>query len=77
MSDSETSNKIDMLFWRNSNIVFDNLNTLVATLEKKTTNEFLRKINDCEDERVLKFLIKNDKDIIDKCSKEFVKTLWE
>jgi ATP-dependent RNA helicase SUPV3L1/SUV3 len=69
--------KIDMLFWRNSNIVFDNLNTLVATLEKKTTNEFLRKINDCEDERVLKFLIKNDKDIIDKCSKEFVKTLWE
>ena len=69
--------KIDMLFWRNSNIVFDNLNTLVTTLEKKTTNEFLRKINDCEDERVLKFLIKNDKDIIDKCSKEFVKTLWE
>ena len=69
--------KIDMLFWRNSNIVFDNLNTLVATLEKKTTNEFLRKINDCEDERVLKFLIKNDKDIIDKCSKEFVKILWE
>ena len=69
--------KIDMLFWRNSNIVFDNLNTLVASLEKKTTNEFLRKINDCEDERVLKYLIKNDKDIIDKCSKGSTKTLWE
>ena len=69
--------KVNILFWRNSNIVFDNLNTLVASLDKKTTNEFLQRINDCEDEKVLKFLIKNDKDILDKCSKDFVKTLWE
>ena len=69
--------KVDVLFWRNSNIVFDSLNTLVTSLEEKNTNKFLRRINDCEDEKVLKFLIKNDKDIVDKCSKDFVKTLWD
>ena len=70
-------NKINMLFWRNSNINFDSLDHLVYSLEKKTNNEFLRRINDCEDEKVLKFLIKNDNNLKSKCSKDFVKILWE
>ena len=70
-------NKIDLLYWRNSDINFNSLNNLVSSLEKKTNNEFLRKINECEDEKVLKYLIKNDKNIKDKCSKDFVKTFWE
>ena len=56
-------NKIDVLYWRNSEINFDSLDNLVSSLEKKTNNEFLKRINDCEDEKVLKFLIKNNKDI--------------
>ena len=51
-------NKIDVLYWRNSNINFDSLDALVSSLEKKTNSEFLKRINDCEDEKVLKFLIK-------------------
>ena len=70
-------NKIDVLYWRNSNINFDSLDNLVFSLEKKTNNEFLRRINDCEDEKVLKFLIKNDNKLKVKCSKDFVKILWE
>ena len=70
-------NKINMLFWRNSNINFDSLDHLVYSLEKKTNNEFLRRINDCEDEKVLKFLIKNDNNLKTKCSRDFVKILWE
>jgi ATP-dependent RNA helicase SUPV3L1/SUV3 len=70
-------NKIDVLYWRNSDINFDSLENLVFSLEKKTSNEFLKKINDCEDEKVLKFLIKSDSDLKSKCSKDFVKTLWE
>ncbi len=70
-------NKVDMIYWRNSNINFDSLSSLISSLEQKTNNEFLRKIHDCEDEKVLKFLIKNDNNIKEKCSKDFVKTLWE
>ena len=52
-------NKIDILYWRNTDLNFNNLDNLIHSLEKKTSNQFLRRINDCEDEKVLKFLIKN------------------
>jgi len=70
-------NNIDMLYWRNSEICFDSLDMLVSSLEKKTNNEFLRKINDCEDEKVLKFLIKNKEIQNINDSKDYIKTLWE
>jgi len=70
-------NKIDVLYWRNSNINFNSLGNLVSSLEQKTNSEFLRRINDCEDEKVLKFLIKNDVDLKTEHSKDFIKTLWE
>jgi len=72
----ELSN-INMLYWRNSDIKFDNFESLLSSLEKKTNNEFLRRINDCEDEKVLKFLTKNSKDPKINDSKDFVKILWE
>ena len=70
-------NNIDTLYWRNSEIDFENFNSLISSLEKKTNNEFLRRINDCEDEKVLKFLIKNDENLKKNNSKTFIKTLWE
>jgi len=70
-------NKIDILFWRNPEINFDSLDNLVASLEKKNTSEFLKKIHDCEDEKVLKFLLKNNTDLKTKQSKEYIKILWE
>ena len=69
--------KIDVLYWRNSEINFDNLNSLLSSLEKKIDSEFLRRINDCEDEKVLKFLVKNNRDLITANSKDYIKTLWE
>jgi len=70
-------NKIDTLYWRNSNLNFDSLDSLVSSLDKQTNNEFLKKINDCQDEKVLKFLIKNDEDLRKKCSHNFINILWE
>jgi len=70
-------NKIDILYWRNSKINFDSLNELIVSLEKNTNNELLKKINDCEDEKVLKFLIKNNSNLIGNLSKDSVKILWE
>ena len=70
-------NKINILFWRNSKINFDTLDNLVSSLETKTNNEFLKRIHDCEDEKVLKFLIKNNNELKNKHSKDFIKMLWE
>ena len=69
--------KIDVLYWRNSEINFDSLDNLVSSLEKNTNNKFLKRINDCEDEKELKILIKNNNNLKNKLSKDFVKTLWE
>ena len=69
--------KVGVLYWRNSEINFDSLDNLVSSLEKNTNNKFLKRINDCEDEKVLKFLIKNNNNLKNKLSKDFVKTLWE
>ena len=50
-------------------LILNSLNSLLSSLEKKTNNEFLKRINDCEDEKVLKFLIKNNKDLENKIQK--------
>ena len=70
-------NKIDVIYWRNSDINFDSLENLISSLDKKINNELLKRINDCEDEKVLKLLIKNDNDLKKKHSKDFTKILWE
>ena len=69
--------KINIIYWRNFELNFENLDNLLFSLEKKPNNEFLRKINDCEDEKVLKFIIKNNNDIKIINTKEVVQILWE
>ena len=70
-------NKINVLYWRNSEINFSSLDDLISSLEKKTNNGFLKRINDCEDERMLKFMIKNNNDLANTNSKDNIKILWE
>ena len=36
-------NKVDVLYWRNSEIDFESLDKLISSLEKNTDNEFLKK----------------------------------
>ena len=49
---------------------------MISSLEKNTNSEFLKKINDCEDEKVFKSLLKNN-DLKVENSKSFIKILWE
>ena len=70
-------NKINMLYWRNSEINFNSINDLLSSLNKKTNNEFLRRIYDCGDEKILKFLINSNDNINMNGSKDYTKTLWE
>ena len=70
-------NSVSEIYWRNSELNFENLNSLIISLEKKSNNEFLKRINDSEDEKVLKLLIKNNKDLTDLVTKENIRTFWE
>jgi len=70
-------NSINMLYWRNPNINFDGLANLLSSLKKKTNNEYLKKINDCEDEKVLRLLIKDNDELKKKHSEDFTKIVWE
>ncbi len=75
--ENHSLNKISLLYWRNSKINFENIKTLLSSLEEKTNNNFLKRINDCEDEKVLKFLVKDNKDLQSKYFKDYIKILWE
>jgi len=70
-------NNVDLLYWRNSEINFDSIDNLIHSLEKKTNNDLLKRVNDCEDEKVLKLLIHEDKNLRTKKPQDFTKTLWD
>ena len=70
-------NKINMIYWRNSDLNFDNLDKLNKSLEKKPISDFFKRIADCEDEKVLKLLTKGNDKIKISDTKEIIKTLWE
>ena len=64
------------IFWRNSNLDFRSINNLIKTLEEKPNKDWLRRISECEDEKVLKYLIKDNDLNIEEKSEE-LKLLWE
>ncbi len=69
--------EIQSLFWRNSNLNFNSPAKLIRSLDEKPHNDWLRKIYECEDEKALKFFIK-DKDFQNiKLENDKLKLLWE
>ena len=50
---------IRTLFWRNSNLNFNNPYSLIKSLEEKPQKEWLRKIYECEDEKALKYFLRD------------------
>ena len=68
--------KVNYIYWRNSKLNFESLNGLINSLEKKSINDLLIRANDCEDEKILKFFLKNKDEIkiIDK--EEHIEILW-
>ena len=51
--------EIKTLFWRNSNLNFNNPYYLIKSLEEKPQKEWLRKIYECEDEKALKYFLRD------------------
>ena len=68
---------INTLFWRNSNLNFNNALTLVKSLEEKPNRDWLRKIHECDDEKLLKYFLKDMKSHNIKSDKRTLELLWE
>ena len=51
--------EIQYLFWRNSNLNFNNSTSLIKSLDERPNKKWLRKINECEDEKALKFFLRD------------------
>ena len=69
--------EIKMLFWRNSSLNFNNALGLIKSLEEKPNRDWLRKIHECGDEKLLKYFLKDmDRHNI-KNNQETLELLWE
>jgi len=65
----------NMLYWRNSNLNFDNVEKLFSSLEVKPTNKNLIRTSESIDEITLRFLLK--KNLENNIYSKNLKLLWE
>lgn len=69
--------EIRTLFWRNSNLNFNNPLSLIKSLEEKPQMTWLKKIHECEDEKALKYFLKDKNFINLEFNKITLSLLWE
>ena len=75
--ESHKFEEIQLLFWRNSNLNFNNPTSLLKSLEERPKKHWLRKINECGDEKALKYFLR-DKNLDNlKFDKKQLNLLWE
>ena len=68
--------EIQSIFWRNSNLNFSSKETLLKSLDEKPSKDWLRRVGECEDEKVLKYFLKENNSNIENNS-NVLKILWE
>ncbi len=68
---------INNIFWRNSELDFSSPQNLIKSLDMRPKKDWLRRINDCEDEKVLKFIINNETETKIYNNENKLKLLWE
>ncbi len=68
--------EIQNIFWRNSNLKFNNKDSLLKSLDEKPDKNWLRRVGECEDEKVLKYFLKENNDNIEN-NPNILKILWE
>ncbi len=69
--------EVKMLFWRNSNLNFNNALSLIKSLEEKPDRNWLRKIHECGDEKLLKYFLKDMEGHNIRDNQETLELLWE
>ncbi len=68
--------EIQNIFWRNSNLNFNSKENLLKSLDERPNKDWLRRIGECEDEKVLKYFLKENNINVEDNS-DVLKTLWE
>ncbi len=69
--------EIQTLFWRNSNLNFNNPSALIKSLDEKPHRNWLRKIHECIDEKALKYFLRDKNFENINFAKEKLALLWE
>ena len=69
--------EIQFLFWRNSDLNFNNPQSLLKSLDEKPHRGWLRKIHECEDEKALKFFLREKNFHNLEFDQRKLKLLWE
>tara|TARA_A100001011_G_scaffold327986_1_gene352447 strand:+ start:30027 stop:32549 length:2523 start_codon:yes stop_codon:yes gene_type:complete len=68
---------IRTLYWRNSKLNFKNSEELLKSLDEKPNKDWLRRIGECEDEKVLKHFLKDQEKFKISNNENSLKLLWE
>ncbi len=69
--------EINTIFWRNPNLNFNNAQVLLKSLDEKPSTKWLRRIHECEDEKVLKYFLKDSEKYNIKNNSKELNLLWE
>jgi len=69
--------EIQNVFWRNSDLNFNSKLSLIKSLDEKPNKLWLKRVSECEDEKVLKFFLKDVSKIKLDNNSENLKILWE
>ena len=65
------------IYWRNSNLNFKNGDLLIKSLEERPNKSWLKRIPECEDEKVLKHILKDAEKLEIYKNENELKLLWE
>ena len=65
------------IYWRNSNLNFKNGDLLIKSLEERPSKSWLKRIPECEDEKVLKHILKDAEKLEIYKNENELKLLWE
>ena len=68
---------IQNIYWRNSKLNFNSKLSLIKSLDEKPNKDWLRRIYECEDEKVLKYFLKDAVDFNFEENSSNLKILWE
>ncbi len=69
--------EIHTIFWRNPKLNFKNGEKLIKSLEDKPNKSWLKKIAECEDEKILKYILKDTEKLQIFNNENELKLLWE
>jgi len=75
--ESHKFEEIKMLYWRNPKLNFSSSLNLLKSLEEKPKQDWLIRIHECEDEKVLKYFLKENNTQIDRNNENQLELLWE